>query len=45
MIGLARSAKGDGREGLRGSPEDGLNCFVFHTSLRSSAANPSFQLG
>jgi hypothetical protein len=45
MIGFARSAKGDGREGLGGSPEDALNCFVFRTSLRVSAANPAFQLG
>jgi hypothetical protein len=45
MIGFARSAKGDGREGLGGSPEDALHCFVFRTSLRVSAANPAFQLG
>jgi hypothetical protein len=45
MIGFARSTKRDGRQGLRGSPEDALNCFVFHTSLRVSAPNPAFQLG
>ena len=45
MIGFARSAKGDGRDGLGGSPEDALNCFVFRTSLRVSAANPAFPLG
>jgi hypothetical protein len=45
MIGFARSAKGDGRDGLGGSPEDALNCFVCRTSLRVSAANPAFPLG
>jgi hypothetical protein len=42
MIGFARSAKGGGRESLRGSPDDALHCFIFHISPRSSAANPAF---
>jgi hypothetical protein len=42
MIGFARSAKGGGRESLRGSPDDALHCFIFQISPRSSAANPAF---
>jgi hypothetical protein len=42
MIGFARSAKGGGRESLRGSPDDAVNCLVSHISPRSSAANPAF---
>jgi hypothetical protein len=44
MIGFARSAKGGGRESLRGSPGDAVNCRVVHISPRSSAANPAFHL-
>jgi hypothetical protein len=44
MIGFARSAKGGGWQGLRGSPEDALNRFVSHTP-GSSAANPASQPG
>ena len=45
MIGFARSVKGGGREGLRGSPEHALSDFFLHASLRISAANPAFQFG
>jgi hypothetical protein len=42
MIGFARSAKGGGRESLRGSPDDALTYFVFPISPRSTAVNPRF---
>jgi hypothetical protein len=40
MIGFARSAKGGGRESLRGSPDGVLNHFIPHLSPRSSSVNP-----
>jgi hypothetical protein len=40
MIGFARSAKGGGRESLRGSPDDVLNQSILHLSPRSSPVNP-----
>jgi hypothetical protein len=39
MIGFARSAKGGGRESLRGSPDDALKRFVPPHLSRSTSAS------
>jgi hypothetical protein len=40
MIGFARSAKGAGRESLRGSPDDALKRFVLPHPSRNTSVNP-----